>query len=170
MSMAKEMCGTCSTYGYTNTRFQSLNATGKLRNSSNPRRRRSSNNVEEKEFEFKMPVVLSPNAKSFKGYQHLKIISVPGFILIKRNKAKEFLSKAATSSVFTCLPYFALYIITVVLTGIIMWILVSDSINFNGSLKKSRLKDIGNHFIIKLMQKLDVSKTSVFLLSKTYIS
>lgn len=128
-SMVKEACSFCADYGYTNVTFRSLSSstTEKLKNSSKSREKRSDDDEDDQGLELLIPVALSPGDKYFKGYNYISIVEVPGFILFKKNKGKEFLIKEVSSSLLDCWPYFVIYFSLVILAGFFIWMLVSDS-------------------------------------------
>ena len=107
--MVKKACGICPSHGHTGINFDG----------------KHNDNFTTEKIDLVFPVGRLEREKSFKGYKYIPIVEVPGFVLIKTINSKPIYVRAVTSSLLDCWPYFALYISTMILAGIVIWVLVS---------------------------------------------
>ena len=110
LQVVKDVCGVCPTHGETSINFEK----------DNLRKRRSFES-----FDIILPIGRFQGRLDFAGYRVIPMLEVPGFALIKTPKAKTFLFRAISSSVFESWPYFLIYYAMMTLAGIVYWFLVS---------------------------------------------
>lgn len=114
----KESCGNCQEHGETELVFEQSSEQGNT------------------EPDLNFPVT----AASVRGSQYSKylpVLEVPGMVVIERNEAgvqSEVYQKVVTSSILDNWPILVLAILTMVLAGIVIWILVCFYRNYNGGI------------------------------------
>ena len=121
MGMVQDLCGVCPSHGHTNIDF-------KIKSFMKKRSTSDTTKVEEADLIF--PVGRFQGWETFKGYNYIPLVSVPGFALMKAGKKSHvaFVGKAAAKSLFDCWPYFFIYTSMMILAGIVIWILVGNPI------------------------------------------
>jgi len=118
----KESCGKCQEHGETELVFEQSSEQGNT------------------EPDLNFPVT----AASVRGSQYSKylpVLEVPGMVVIERNEGvqSEVYQKVVTSSILDNWPILVLAILTMVLAGIVIWILVCFYRNYNGGVLISKI-------------------------------
>ena len=140
----KKVCGICPSHGHTDIGFDEKHLWSR-------KRRPIPDNFTTDKIDLVFPVGQFQGEKSFEGYKYIPIVEVPGFVLIKTTNSKPIYVRAVMSSLLDCWPYFALNISTMVLAGIVIWVLVGYhvfALTFQQSyLPEYSVIDIRNFFL-----------------------
>ena len=121
--MVKAVCGFCPAHAQTDVNYLH---TEEERGRSTLRKKRSlSEGGVNETFDLLFPVSRSTGRNDYQGHEYIPIVDVPGFVLMTTNTSSAVYARAMASSMFSCWPLFICYILLMIISGIVIWTLVS---------------------------------------------
>ena len=131
--MVKDVCGYCPARAYTAVNLEYA-ASGQTKS----RKRRSTiNNVMNESFDLSFPMFNPGDLKQPLRPGYIPVMGVPSLVLLTAKKSSELYARVVSSSVFSCWPFFVIFVSMMVLAGIIIWAAVGTNIVQFGVVQKT---------------------------------
>ena len=86
-----------------------------------------------KSFDLSFPMFHPGDLKQPLPSGYIPVMEVPSLVLLTAKKSSEFYARAVSSSVFSCWPFFVIFVSMMVLAGIVIWAAVGTSIVQSGN-------------------------------------